>query len=173
MAEIGMLQDVWASIKVQLCWWHLWKAVQEWLSKNKLFTTPYNAKCAHLEYVFIDTTFIPLGHVDPHEYEGGMCDIIANVKDEPPHPSPNMISILIKPPLKPHNLWPWTTISSTGGGKVLRLTVRSNVKPKCGNNSSESLHVFLYPIGYSLVLFWVLAKFRYSLRTRWRSKYLP
>ena len=26
---------------------------------------------------------------------------------------------------------------------VLRLTVRSNVKPKCGNNSSESLHVFL------------------------------
>ena len=26
---------------------------------------------------------------------------------------------------------------------VLRLTVRSNVQPKCGNNSSESLHVFL------------------------------
>ena len=30
---------------------------------------------------------------------------------------------------------------------LLRLTIRSNVKPKCGNNSSESLHVFL--------LFWV------------------
>ena len=44
---------------------------------------------------------------------------------------------------------------------VLCLTVRSNVKPKCGNNLSESLHVFL--------LFWVLAKFRYSLRTHWRS----
>ena len=26
---------------------------------------------------------------------------------------------------------------------LLRLTVRSNVKPKCGNNSSEGLHVFL------------------------------
>ena len=25
---------------------------------------------------------------------------------------------------------------------VLRLTIRSNVKPKCGNNSSESLHMF-------------------------------
>ena len=25
--------------------------------------------------------------------------------------------------------------------RLLRLTVRSNVKPKCGNNSSESLHV--------------------------------
>ena len=30
---------------------------------------------------------------------------------------------------------------------VLRLTVRSNVKPKCGNNSSKSLHVFLCPMG--------------------------
>lgn len=68
--------------------------------------------------MFIDTTFIPLGHVDPHEYEGGMCDIIANVKDEPLHPSPNVISILIKPPLKPHNLQPWTTIGSTGGAKA-------------------------------------------------------
>ena len=26
---------------------------------------------------------------------------------------------------------------------LLRLTVRSKVKPKCGNNLSESLHVFL------------------------------
>ena len=45
---------------------------------------------------------------------------------------------------------------------LLRLTVRSNVKPKCGNNSSKNLHVFL--------LFWVSAKFRYSLRTCWRSE---
>ena len=56
---------------------------------------------------------------------------------------------------------------------LLRSTVRSNVKPKCGNDFSLSLHVFLlYPIGYGLefLLFWVSAKFRYSLRTRWRSK---
>ena len=56
--------------------------------------------------------------MDPHEYEGGMCDIIANVKDEPLHPSPNVISILIKPLLKLHNLQPWTTIGSTGGAKA-------------------------------------------------------
>ena len=28
-------------------------------------------------------------------------------------------------------------------GTLLRLTVGSNVEPKCGNNSSESLHVSL------------------------------
>ena len=54
-------------------------------------------------------------------------------------------------------------------GEVLRSTVRSNVKPKCGNKSFWTLLVFLYPIGYGL-LFWVSAKFRYNLRTRWRSK---
>ena len=27
MAEIGMLHDVWLSVKIQLCWWHLRKAV--------------------------------------------------------------------------------------------------------------------------------------------------
>ena len=39
-------------------------------------------------------------------------------------------------------------------GILLRLTVRSNVKPNCGNNLSESLHVFLFR---------VLAKFCYSV----------
>ena len=34
---------------------------------------------------------------------------------------------------------------------LLRLTVRSNVKPKCGNKSFLTLHVFLYPVGYGLV----------------------
>ena len=27
MAEIGMLRDIWLSVKIQFCWWHLWKAV--------------------------------------------------------------------------------------------------------------------------------------------------
>ena len=45
---------------------------------------------------------------------------------------------------------------------LLRLTVRLNVQPKCGNNSSKSLHMFL--------LFWVSPKFCYRLRTRPRSK---
>ena len=43
-------------------------------------------------------------------------------------------------------------------GSLLRLIRRSNVEPKCGNNSSESLHVFLRCIS-------VLPKFRYRLRT--------
>ena len=116
MAEIGMLQDVWASVKVQLCWWHWQKAVQEWFSKNKLSTTPYNPKCAHLKYAFIDTAFVPPGHADPHGYKGGMHDIIADVKEEPPCPSPNTIFIVIKPPLKPHNLWPQCGCASGSAG---------------------------------------------------------
>jgi hypothetical protein len=35
MAEIGMLQEVWL-VKIQLCWWHLQKAVRECLKKTKL-----------------------------------------------------------------------------------------------------------------------------------------
>ena len=84
MAKIGMLCDIWLSVKIQLCWWHLRKAVQEQLSKNKLSTTPYNAKRACLEYAFIDTSFIPSGCSDPHEYEGGICDVIADIDKEPP-----------------------------------------------------------------------------------------
>ena len=40
----------------------------------------------------------------------------------------------------PNSMITWEDIA----GVLLRLTVRSNVKPKCGNNSSESLHVFLF-----------------------------
>ena len=106
MAEISMLHNIWILVKVQLCWWHLWKAMGDWLSKNKLSTTPYNAKCTWLESAFIDIMFVPLGCVDPHEYEGGMCNIITDINEEPLHPIPNTISILIKPPPKPHNLQP-------------------------------------------------------------------
>lgn len=123
MAEIGMLRDVWILVKVQLCWWHLRKAVRDRLSKNKLSTTPYNAKRARLEFAFIDIMFVPPGRADPHEYEGGMRDIIADIDEEPPRPSPNTISILIKPPPKPHNLRPRMASSSTkppGGAKADR-----------------------------------------------------
>src|SRR4051812_41798072 len=42
MGEIGMLREVWDP-KIQRCWWHLRKAVQERLAKSKLSTTPYDA----------------------------------------------------------------------------------------------------------------------------------
>ena len=44
MAEIWMLRDVWGLVKIQLCWWHLWKVICECLAKAKLLTTPYNAQ---------------------------------------------------------------------------------------------------------------------------------
>ena len=55
-----------------------------------------------------------------------------------------------------HQTLPWSQAPSS----VLRLTVRSNVEPKCGNNSSESLHVFLCSCVYSFQ-----PKFLYRLRT--------
>lgn len=124
MAEIGMLRDVWISVKVQLCWWHLRKAVRERLSKSKLSTTPYNAKRARAEFAFIDVMFIPPGRADPNEYEGGMRDVVSDINEEPLHPSPNVISIVIKPPPKPHNLRPRMASGSikpvdSGGAKVV------------------------------------------------------
>ena len=59
MAEIGMLQTSWA-LKIQLCWWHMRKAVHEWLSKGKLATTPYNVQQVQAEFDWISTTFVPL-----------------------------------------------------------------------------------------------------------------
>ena len=136
MAKISMLCDIWLSVKIQLCWWHLRKAVQEQLSKNKLSKTPYNAKRACLEYAFIDTSFIPSGCSDPHEYEGGICDVIADIDKEPPRPSPNMISILIKPPPKPHNLQPRTAANITANSS------RARPKPEDVSDEEDERRVF-------------------------------
>ena len=144
MAEISMLHDVWILVNVQLCWWHLQKAVWDWLSKNKLSTTPYNVKCAWLEFAFIDIMFVPPGHADAHEYKGGMCDIITDIDKEPPCPSPNTISILIKPPPKPHNLWPWMVSSNTkppGGVKADRAAPNTEY-PDVGNEDDGKHRVF-------------------------------
>ncbi|KAJ6523472.1 hypothetical protein DFH09DRAFT_1329961 [Mycena vulgaris] len=70
MAEIGMARDVW-NVKIQLCWWHLRRAVRTRLEKSKLSTTPYNAHCAHAEFIFIDLSFKPFGRADTTEHEGG------------------------------------------------------------------------------------------------------
>lgn len=74
MGEIGMLRDVWDS-KIQLCWWHLKKAVRERLGKGKLSTTPYHALIAKQEFTFIDTAFAPAARADPTEHEGGIRDM--------------------------------------------------------------------------------------------------
>jgi hypothetical protein len=50
------------------------KAIREWLGKNKLSMTPYNAKRAQEQFGFIDPQFRPPGRADAKEYEGGMKD---------------------------------------------------------------------------------------------------
>ncbi|KIN93911.1 hypothetical protein M404DRAFT_17256 [Pisolithus tinctorius Marx 270] len=64
MAEISMLKSVWPSAKIQLCWWHLQRAVQEWLARAKLSTTPYHLLWANHEFSFISVDFQPLGTPD-------------------------------------------------------------------------------------------------------------
>jgi len=60
MAEIGMSQQVWPDVKVQLCWWHIQKAVFSQLQGN-LPTSPYNIKHTCKEYAFVERNFLPYG----------------------------------------------------------------------------------------------------------------
>ena len=71
-------------------------------------------------------------------------------------------------------LMPKTIYSKWKLLKLLRLTVRSNVKPKCGNNSSESLHMFLCSNGSLFRLSYFIGSVqvngpmqRYLLRACW------
>ena len=60
MAKIGMSQQVWPDVKVQLCWWHIQKVVHSQLQGN-LPTSPYNIEHAHKEYAFVERDFLPYG----------------------------------------------------------------------------------------------------------------
>lgn len=74
MAEIGCAEAVWGA-KINLCWWHLRRAVKTRLAKTKLSTTPYNIERAMAEYTFISADFLPRGtRVDTEDYEGGVPD---------------------------------------------------------------------------------------------------
>ena len=95
MAEISMLRQVWRP-KIQLCWWHLRKAIRERLSKNKLTTTPYNVKRACLEAPFIDPKFTPIGSPDANEYEGLPPDPVDTIEE--PYISANSIKVRISIP---------------------------------------------------------------------------
>lgn len=78
MAEISMAKEVWPA-KINLCWWHLRRAVWTRLGQAKLTTTPYNVQWAHIEFPFIDITFFPPGQADAEEHEGGVPDDIENI----------------------------------------------------------------------------------------------
>jgi hypothetical protein len=74
MAEIGCSKMVWDA-KINLCWWHLRRAVRVRLAKGKLSTSPYNVDRAMKEFGFIDANFIPPGtQIDIEDCEGGSPD---------------------------------------------------------------------------------------------------
>ena len=74
MGEIGAAKEVWKA-KINLCWWHLRRAVRTHLAKTKLATSSYNLSHAMTEYNFIKFDFILAGkRVDINDYEGGIPD---------------------------------------------------------------------------------------------------
>lgn len=93
MAEIGCAKLVWPEAKINLCWWHLHRAIRTRLAKAKLSTMPYNFKRAKKEYGFIDVDFIPPGtRVDIEDYEGGSPDLLpplATASTTAPRPPTN------------------------------------------------------------------------------------
>ncbi|KAF7333854.1 SWIM-type domain-containing protein [Mycena venus] len=99
MAEIGMIRSVWDA-KIQLCLWHLKRAVCTRLDKRKLSTTPYNAHRAHAEFPFIDVKFKPAGRADPTEYEGRVLESPAFLVNPTPAPRPHAVTIKL-PPTQP------------------------------------------------------------------------
>ncbi|KAG1878754.1 hypothetical protein C8R48DRAFT_745325 [Suillus tomentosus] len=68
----NMSKSVWPTAKIQLCWWHLRKAIRERLAKSKLSTTPYRPARANHEFPYIDISFAPEGTADTEEFEGGV-----------------------------------------------------------------------------------------------------
>ena len=61
LAQVNAARQVWPNIKVQLCLWHLKKAVNKRLADNKLpKVNNYNAGLARMSVDFIDDTFVPL-----------------------------------------------------------------------------------------------------------------
>ncbi|KAL0564139.1 hypothetical protein V5O48_017915 [Marasmius crinis-equi] len=114
LAEIGMAHRVWPDARIQICGWHMKKAVRERITKAKLSTTPYKAAEAHNRFSFIDPTFIPPGRADPGEREGGRegggRDTCLDEPDEatPVKPDPNALYIRFQPTQKPGLLDPDT-----------------------------------------------------------------
>ncbi|KAJ8579577.1 hypothetical protein M405DRAFT_870151 [Rhizopogon salebrosus TDB-379] len=133
MAEISMSKSVWPAAKIQLCWWHLHKAVRERLAKSKLSTTPYKPTRANREFTFIDPTFRPASTPDAGEFEGGILlepdEVPADNKTVP------SLSICIPNPSQlypPADLQPNTLDSADDGtiNKDAPLTIKIKIPKK-------------------------------------------
>jgi hypothetical protein len=123
MAEIGMSRRVWWESKIQLCWWHMRKAVTERLAKAKLSTSPYNPKRARQEFTFIDLMFVPPGHSDPNEHEGGVRTISPEPPDIPPPPRPH--ALMLRIPNQSQAIATSSDTSETRSSEILRETVNT------------------------------------------------
>jgi hypothetical protein len=100
MAEIGMIRDVW-NAKIQLCWWHLRRAVRTRLEKSKLSTTPYYPQRAHAEFPFIDISFTPYGRADASEHEGGYLASLERATTSLPAQHANSVGTIKIPATQP------------------------------------------------------------------------
>jgi len=127
MGEIGMARGVWKMVKLQLCWWHMRKALRERLAKRKLSTTPYNGERAREQFSFIDPHFRPAGKADPEEYEGGMHDSAGTNGTSPTSATTGSNSINI-PPFKYTSTAPLSDV--LGAQKLsIKIPAQPSVKP--------------------------------------------
>lgn len=97
MAEIGAIRAVWPTAKIQVCWWHLRKAVRERLARGRLSTTPYNPSSAHAEFPFISLSFTPAGRPDYHDYEGGRDSFADSLQVYSNTRGPNSLLVTLPP----------------------------------------------------------------------------
>jgi hypothetical protein len=136
MAEIGMTRNVWPEAKIQLCWWHLRKAVRTRLEKAKLSTSPYNVERARAEFLFISRDFRPRGQSDPSDSEGGIPGEGTGLMTSS-IPGPNSLFIRIPNPSQAR-----ASVGSNPGAPLCEI---ANTLPhtNAGNNSIEALRLVI------------------------------
>jgi hypothetical protein len=146
MAEISSCHKTWALAKIQLCWWHLRKAVRACLQLNKLSTTPYNVEHTRAEYRFITMEFRPCGGADPRESEGGVpgeASTYVIPENMPSTHGPNSLFIRIPNTSQPRpvladavNIVSGTSTTVTIANNFPRLTI--TLRPLSTTNSNDN-----------------------------------
>ena len=131
MAEIGSCRKTWPQAKIQLCWWHLRKAVRTRLQLAKLSTTPYNVERARGEFRFISAGFQPSGKADAKECEGGVpgeSNVLVDFESMPMTQGPN--SLFIRLPNPSQSRPPLVDSINTMGGTSRNVPVVNHTTPR-------------------------------------------
>ncbi|KAI6143267.1 hypothetical protein BKA82DRAFT_4017571 [Pisolithus tinctorius] len=120
--------------------WQKLRAVQEWLARAKLSTTPYHLLWANHEFSFISVDFQPLGTPDVAEFEGR----VLLEHDEIPHDN-IMPSLSICIPNPSFSITTKLGISSdksiTGTGRVIsntKLTIKVKAPKQLESTPSQA-----------------------------------